>query len=463
MKSCSSLEFLESRIAPATLLSPTTFSYTDVDGDSVRVVFSKPILTPANFDTLIDITGDLAGTGPQDLRTIDLVGLASSNNGLNITVTATPSRTLGGDGVIAGLGIDAFDEEMNVITGLDLGTVKIDGDLSFIDAGDVDSETMAIKLLTTKTIGLIEPGVVSELFGPIGTVKISGDFAGYFNAGSDNLSAPDFRIISIGGSVLGNLGENAGRIDSFGGIDNLAIRGDVVGGSFAESGSIWSAAPILKVSIGGSLIGGGGDDSGQIRALEMTSILIRGSLIGGFGNRSGALETNYGDMDKVTIYGSVFGGKGDLSGSIRAGSDYTGDGTIGNLYIRGSVIGAIPESGNLAFGTTIRADNSISRLTINGVLLDANIVAGVQPGGDNRYATADDTLTIGFPNALRTLGPVLIKGGVYASTAGFGITAPTIISLAVGGPVLKPGGVLADFGTGFLVGGGLGIRVVEFA
>ncbi len=38
------LEALEDRIAPATLLNPTTLVYTDVDGDAVTVKVSKEIL-----------------------------------------------------------------------------------------------------------------------------------------------------------------------------------------------------------------------------------------------------------------------------------------------------------------------------------------------------------------------------------------------------------------------------------
>src|SRR5829696_1892052 len=40
------LERLESRDVPATLVSPTTVTYQDADGDHVRVTLSKPLLTP---------------------------------------------------------------------------------------------------------------------------------------------------------------------------------------------------------------------------------------------------------------------------------------------------------------------------------------------------------------------------------------------------------------------------------
>src|SRR5438309_525212 len=44
-----SIEPLEARIAPATLLNPTTVTYQDADGDDVTVKFSKPVLVAGDF------------------------------------------------------------------------------------------------------------------------------------------------------------------------------------------------------------------------------------------------------------------------------------------------------------------------------------------------------------------------------------------------------------------------------
>lgn len=461
----SSLEPLEPRIAPAKLISASAFSYTDIDGDTVRVTFSKPILTAANFDTLVNLTGGLAGTGNQDLIGLDLVGLPATANGLNIAIVATPTRTAG-DGAVSGVYIDAFDYDTNtdVITGIDLGVVNIDGDLTSIDAGDADGESFSIRSLTARSIGLAEPGVISDIFGPVGTVKVLGDFAGYLYVESDNLILPDFKSISIGGSVLGNLGEDAGRIFAFAGIDVLTVRGDIVGGGFDDTGVIRSAGPIEKITIGGSIYGGDGLDSGRIRALEFGPITVRGSLVGGFGNGSGSIETYYGNITSLTIYGSIYGGRGDNSGSVRAGDSgdtLDDDGTIGTMTVRGSVIGFLPDSGKAGLGLTIRADNSIGKLTIKGALMNANIVAGILAGADQIYGTDDDELTAGFPDEPRQLGPLVIGRGVFATTAGFAITADRIASIQAGGPALKPGGAY-DFAQGFTLGIGPGIRVVEF-
>ena len=41
---------LESRTTPATLVSSSTVTYQDLDGDNAVVVFSKPLLTAANAE-----------------------------------------------------------------------------------------------------------------------------------------------------------------------------------------------------------------------------------------------------------------------------------------------------------------------------------------------------------------------------------------------------------------------------
>ena len=41
------IEPLEGRIAPATLVSATVVSFTDLDGDAVTIRFSEPLFDPA--------------------------------------------------------------------------------------------------------------------------------------------------------------------------------------------------------------------------------------------------------------------------------------------------------------------------------------------------------------------------------------------------------------------------------
>jgi hypothetical protein len=309
---------------------------------------------------------------------------------------------------------------------------------------------------------MVEAGILSDIFGPVGVVNILGDFAGYFFAQSENLLYADFHSINIRGSVLGNLGEDAGKIYAYAGIDALTIGGDIIGGSFAETGSIRSAGPIEKVLIKGSIIGGDAPETGRLRALEFGVVTLKGSLIGGYGTGSGAIETYYGDINSLTIFGSIIGGRGDGAATVRAGDSFDDDGSIRAMLVKGSVLGMLPDSGDPAAGLTIRADNSIGRLTVLGTVLNANIVAGVAPGADKTYGTADDSLTLDFPDAARQIGLLVIKNGVFAAAEGFSFTAAKIAAIQAGGPILKPGGPYADFNAGFLLGGGAGIFVVQF-
>jgi hypothetical protein len=191
---------------------------------------------------------------------------------------------------------------------------------------------------------------------------------------------------------------------------------------------------------------------------------LGGSLKGGNGTRTGVIEASSGDIKSVTISGSIYGGPANDSGVIHAANFFAandGIGSIGNVLIKGSVIGFVPDSGELSAGVAIRADDSIGKVTIHGALINANIVAGVEPGADLEFGTDDDTPTAGSPDADRSLGPVIVKGGISATTIGFAITASKIASIQAGGPVFKPGGPLADFSLGFVLGGGVGLFVVE--
>src|SRR6476619_505566 len=51
-----SIEPLEKRIAPASLIDPSTLIYTDLEGDTVTVRFSKPIFDPGSpvLNTLLE-------------------------------------------------------------------------------------------------------------------------------------------------------------------------------------------------------------------------------------------------------------------------------------------------------------------------------------------------------------------------------------------------------------------------
>src|SRR3954467_5559797 len=105
------LEILEPRLAPA-----STLTFTDVDGDHVKIVSSLGDL--AGKATLASF-----GAGDQ-LQTLDLTD--PSFQGAAITISAV--KAPGGDGLVNVGFINA--------TGVDLKSVIVKGDLGQIDAGD---------------------------------------------------------------------------------------------------------------------------------------------------------------------------------------------------------------------------------------------------------------------------------------------------------------------------------------
>src|SRR4051794_21192936 len=106
-----SIEFLESRVAPATLAGHL-LTYTDVDGDHVSIAVSKGTLLPGmfTFDTgLVD--GD--NSVHQQLRLIDL-SAAADVGGANLTMTVTKAGA--GDGLAAVGRINAGSNDLGVVT-----------------------------------------------------------------------------------------------------------------------------------------------------------------------------------------------------------------------------------------------------------------------------------------------------------------------------------------------------------
>ncbi|HET6409793.1 MAG TPA: DUF4394 domain-containing protein, partial [Chthoniobacteraceae bacterium] len=103
------------------IVNSRTARFTDVDGDAVTIKITKGELTLELFEL---------GAGPNGgayLRGLNLTD--PSFAGTNLTITAKPGPD-GGDKLVSVGYINA--------TGNDLGTVKISGDLTQIDAGDTE-------------------------------------------------------------------------------------------------------------------------------------------------------------------------------------------------------------------------------------------------------------------------------------------------------------------------------------
>ena len=453
------LEPLESREVPATLVSPTTVTYQDVDGDNVTVLLSQPKLTAANVNTLFtfDVSSvNGSNTTKQQLRTIDLSSLGVAATGMAVTTTAVRSTVNGGDG-FAALG------QINA-TGIDLGAVKVDGDLGRILAGDATTTTTGLASLKVHSMGRFGTStgatnlttiqgrlgsltvrtdvkdafiqVLGGVDGKIGSIAITGSLIGGAG-GASGLIVSDGAITSlkIGGDVIGGAGGNSGRISSDGAITSLTIGGDVIGGAGNSSGCIFSFGAITSLAIGGSVIGGAGGNSGLIFSNgAITNLAIGGNLIGGAGDPSGLIFSN-GAITSLKIGGDLIGGSAAGTDNLRNSGSIEAQ-RIGTLTIGGSLTaGTDTTSGTFSTNGAIRVSDDIGSVTIGNIVGNATNPAIISARGRAVPTTTD-----------LAIGKLTVKGRVEFAQilAGYDTTGAPVNADAQIGPVIVVGDWIAS-------------------
>jgi hypothetical protein len=397
------VEPLEARHAPATLVGPTTVTYQDVDGDAVTVTLSRPVLTAANVGTVFVFNSAFGTAGPQQLRTIDLhTTLGAAAAGTTVTVTATRSPAHGGDGFAAVGQVDG--------TGIDLGKVTIDGDLGRILAGDGTTTTPGLAGLAVHSLGRLgtttgAANLTSTVQGALGALRVADDVK---DAAVVVTGGPDGRIgsVFIGGSLIGGAAFASGQISTTGDVGPVTIGGDLVGGAGNNSGTLFSQGRLTGLTIGGSVRGGAGQDSGDIGTGSAGRLVIRGDVVGGGGPASAQIEP--GSWTSLTIGGSVRGGDGASSGFIESFHD------AGPVTVHGDLAGG---AGNNS-GRVVAFVSRLAGLTIGG-----SVVGGA--GASSGLVAAGDA------------GPVSIRGdlsgGVGPSSGELAVKR--LASLTVGGSV----------------------------
>src|SRR5262249_27709852 len=120
----------------------------------------------------------------------------------------------------------------------------IDGDLGMILAGDATTQTMGLAALTVQSLGRYglstgAPALNTRVVGKLGPLWVKSDVVGAFvdvQGGADG----DIGSVKIGGSILGGLAADSGRINSQGDMGPVSIGGDLVGGLGLISGAVSS-------------------------------------------------------------------------------------------------------------------------------------------------------------------------------------------------------------------------------
>ena len=421
--------------------APSTLSYTDTDGDKVRITASAG-----------DLTGHATIVGGQ-LLFLDLSD--PMFNGANITFTVT--RTGNGDGLAA---VGRINGGSN-----NFGTIVVRGDLGAITTGSGSATVPAIQSLRVGSMGiygLATQGNVgdlaSSLNGALGALNVAGDvkeaiifaastigpvtIGGSLSGGvanqSGSITARDgLGVVTIGGSIRGGGGVTSGAVACTQDIARVTVGGSLVGGAGASSGTIFSAqgatgpvkiggdivggtAPftgrvfgrtkLASVTVGGSLVGGSASDSGRIYSDgNIGPVSIGHDVIGGSSHRCGFIESG-GKMGAINIGGSLVGGSGGASGSISSHDD------IGPVTIGHDILGAGDEFARIIGG-------KLAAVTVGGSLI-----------GGSGYSSA--VIVGAGTGAIRIGGNVL--GGAGAPSAY--IQCGTIASITIGGSLLAGSG-----------------------
>lgn len=449
------IEPLEDRIAPASLVGPNTVIYTDADGDSVTLKISKPLFTSAavaNSVLTYSSGPDAVGTGTgahEQLQLIDLTKLGGNTAGLSVSVAVSHPAAVG-----AGAGGDGHADIGYInATGIDLGVIRVAGDLGRIDAGNTDTAPAlrALGVLSIGTKGLTTQAaggtLVSNITGPAGSINVAGDVDA---ARINLLDAPGHPgtgsagVLRIGGALHGAASDNTGLIFFTGKIVRASVGG-MVGDAGANSGSIMgdygTLSSIGTITVASGITGGAGTASGEIAAARIGAVqVLSQGVTGSMGNGSGLIQSP--TLGRVSIVGDLKGGSGLDSGQIFGGA-------IGSVRISGSVLGgtaglgAVAADPNAVPPVAARSAAAGGSGSIMATSLGRIVIGGSLVGGD--YQDNDHTASLsGVINARDNIGSVVIGNGSRSQPGGIvGGTGHTSGGIFAGGTL----GPTAIFGS----------------
>jgi hypothetical protein len=420
-----------------------TATFTDVDGDLVKVSVSKGDLHNADFD-LISADGSTASFLKLKLN--------NTFDGSKLSIFAKPTAA-GGDGHVNLGFLDA--------TGVDLGAVTVPGNVEHLTIGNAATPAAAVKSLTIGSLGVgtlplhdtFGDTYVSNIAGKSGALTVKGDI----NTASVNV-AGNLASLTVGGSIIGGDTLFSGLVQTSAGgnIGKVKIGHDLRGGLGIASGGINAAGSIASVTIGGSQIGGGNVNGYLIAAGNIGAVSIAHDQVN-------AEISSQGNIARVTVGGSLLltdaaalSGvhaktsvgpvtvKGDILGLagtpyiIEGGGALAGKTSVAVKSV--SVLGSVENAAILGGASNNNGHAQIGAITVNGNFTASSIVAGAKTSAISAapllFGNADDTaLTGGTSTAIARIASIVIKGEVHG-TAGsgdhFGFVAKQIGSVKIG-------------------------------
>ncbi len=357
-----------------------TATFLDVDGDQVTVKTNKGPFLRSDF---VGVATDLSSTG--QLQQLNLTTRPNDFKGASLTITAKPGP-LGGNGLVNVGYVNA--------TGIDLGVVKIGGDLGRIAAGTVGGEVKvpAIKSLSVESLGLLGTStqanggtVTSAIAGALPKLVVQGDVRG------------DILLDSIGDGRLGS-----------------AKIGGTVQPLAGSSVTLFAAAGIGSLTVGGDI------RSGDFSVLVDAGVGALGLLSVG-----GSVVGSAAQPVRINVFGQLAEPAGGL------------DLALATMKVGGSVESLLLVAGNAGSGN---ADAAIGSISVGGDWIGSSVIAGAFAGTDGKFGTADDVKNSGArdnADLFSTISSFTVKGqalGTATSTTDmFGMVAERIGKAKVGG------------------------------
>ena len=397
--SAATVEILKLRIAPASITG-NVLSYTDLQGDHVKVTFSKGPIASSEFT----FNNLFSSTGPQQLQLIDLNGLGSTFDGTNITVSVT--KAPGGDGLAA---IGYISATSTSERSASLAILVESARARMLTAN------VAIKSLTVDSIGLYgtatqggSPSSASTIKGSLGSLSVAHDIQSATLTVTDSVTGTNAEIgsISIGGDIsfgvtIGSATGAIGPVKIGGNIDSGAtILGDLGIGAVTITGdllgTVSSSGGIGAVKISGSTVNGAVTADTDITSLSVGGLMTSGSNISA-GGSIGAVKVGSSINDSTTISGAdgiasvtvahlIDGGSSikssagsigpvHIGASVGDGSSITADTNIGDVVVAGSILGGSSITSTAGFIGTVKIGGTLGS-TLSGDMGIGNVAVG---------------------------------------------------------------------------------------
>lgn len=439
------------------IVSKREFEFIDEDGDLVNVKVSKGALFRPNFFGQLVSSGIVTLTatgnvGGNRLDSVNFLGTGNEFAGANLFITrkSQPGFDLQTDArVNVGEIIAAQPGFASLAQGVNLGTVKIDGDLGRIIAGS-NARSVGVTKLEIGSLGVVDRSSYEEtqsiLFGKTGSILVHGDMEGSLYVTGTNRGIGSLGSLTIQGKLLGGNSDRSGFISSSSKIGKLTFGG-IVGGDGDNSGHIDAAGAIGSITALGNIVGGDGRNSGQISGKSIGTVTFTGaSIIGGNGGADVSTSVGSGavislsSIKSVKMTGNILGGNGESSGMIFASSK------VGTMSI-GNVIGGEGEgSGRVRIGGDVTSFTAGTiqggSVTNSGSVQATGKMSAVQIANilGPQYSALSSTTRAGSVIAGH-MGKVSITGNITGATdsahigSGSLFSAGNIASLSVAGTV----------------------------